>query len=196
MVMTPSTMMLEPGTRAPDFALPDTEGNLVALSDFSGAPALLVMFICNHCPFVIHVRHELARLGAEYAGRGVAVVAINANDVERHPDDSPDRMRVEKAEIGYTFPYLFDADQEVARAYRAACTPDFFLFDGERRLVYRGQLDGSRPGNDVPVTGADLRAALDAVLAGRPVAREQTPSVGCNIKWKPGREPAWFGPSG
>ncbi|MGD8395337.1 MAG: thioredoxin family protein [Candidatus Eiseniibacteriota bacterium] len=196
MVMTPSTMMLELGTRAPDFALPDTEGNTVALSDLSGAPALLVMFICNHCPFVIHVRHELARLGAEYGQRGVAIVAINANDVERHPDDSPARMRVEKAEVGYTFPYLFDAGQEVARAYRAACTPDFFLFDGEQRLVYRGQLDGSRPGSDVPVTGSDLRAALDAVLAGRPVAWQQTPSVGCNIKWKPGCEPAWFGPSG
>jgi peroxiredoxin len=189
---TPSTM-LELGTTAPAFSLPDTDGSTVSLSEFSAAPALLVMFLCNHCPFVKHVRAELARLGRDYTERGVAVVAISSNDVEQYPDDSPERMREEKHAAGYGFPYLFDASQEVAAAYRAACTPDFFLFDADRRLVYRGQLDGSRPGNNVPVTGADLRAALDAVLEGRPVPADQHPSLGCNIKWKPGNEPAWWG---
>jgi peroxiredoxin len=192
MAATTSTM-LELGTRAPDFALPDTEGRTTTLADFAGAPALLVMFICNHCPFVKHVRDELAALGGEYGARGVAMVAINANDAERYPQDGPEAMRVEKAEIGYPFPYLFDETQDVASAYRAACTPDFFLFDGERRLVYRGQFDDSRPGNGIPVTGGDLRAALDAVLEGRPIHGEQKPSIGCNIKWKPGREPDYFG---
>jgi peroxiredoxin len=192
MAATTSTM-LELGTRAPDFALPDTEGRTTTLADFAGAPALLVMFICNHCPFVKHVRDELAALGGEYGARGVAMVAINANDAERYPQDGPEAMRVEKAEIGYPFPYLFDETQDVASAYRAACTPDFFLFDGERHLIYRGQFDDSRPGNGIPVTGGDLRAALDAVLEGRPIHGEQKPSIGCNIKWKPGREPDYFG---
>jgi peroxiredoxin len=185
--------MLELGTPAPGFTLPDTDGRSVSLSDFAGAPALLVMFICNHCPFVKHVRAELARIGREYTARGVGIVAISSNDPEAYPDDSPERMREEKAAAGYVFPYLFDGTQQVAAAYRAACTPDFFLFDADRRLVYRGQLDGSRPGNAVPVTGADLRAALDAVLAGREVPAEQRPSLGCNIKWRPGNEPAWWG---
>jgi thiol-disulfide isomerase/thioredoxin len=161
----------------------------VSLGDFARHPVLLVMFICNHCPYVKHVRHELARLGKEYQARGVAVVAISSNDVAAFPDDSPGMMRDEKAAAGYTFPYLFDESQQVARAYEAACTPDFFLFGPDRRLVYRGQLDAARPGNDVPVNGADLRAALDATIAGRPVPPEQKPSMGCNIKWKPGTQP-------
>lgn len=192
MVAVPSTM-LELGTRAPDFALPDTDGRTVSLAELRGAPALLVMFICNHCPYVRHLRTAFAELGREYQARGVAVVGIMSNDVERYPADHPDRMREERADAGWTFPYLYDATQQVALAYRAACTPDFFLFDGEQRLVYRGQFDDSRPRNELPVTGRDLRAALDAVLDGRPVAEEQTPSIGCNIKWKPGNEPAWFG---
>jgi peroxiredoxin len=188
---TPSTM-LELNTPAPAFTLPDTDGRPVSLHDLKAAPALLVMFLCNHCPFVKHVRTELARLGAEYEARGVAVVAISSNDAEAYPADGPDEMRREKQDAGYTFPYLYDETQSVAAAYRAACTPDFYLFDDERRLVYRGQLDDSRPGNDVPVTGADLRAALDAVLAGHAVPVVQKPSLGCNIKWKPGNEPAWW----
>jgi peroxiredoxin len=180
---TPSTM-LALGTAAPSFRLPDTDGTMVSLDDYASAPALLVMFICNHCPYVKHVREELARIGREYTARGVGIVAISSNDAVAYPADSPEAMKVEKAEAGYVFPYLFDETQDIARAYQAACTPDFFLFDGERRLVYRGQLDDSRPGNDVPVTGADLRAALDAVLAGDPVAAGQRPSIGCNIKWK------------
>ena len=190
MVMTPS-QMLPLGTDAPDFSLPDTEGNTVSRSDFAGKP-LLVAFICNHCPFVIHVRECLAKLGREYQEKGVAVVGINANDITTHPDDSPEKMATEKKNVGYTFPYLFDETQEVAKAYSAACTPDFFLFDSEHRLVYRGQLDDSRPDSGIPVTGSDLRAALDAVLAGGPVAAEQKPSIGCNIKWKSGNEPAYF----
>jgi peroxiredoxin len=184
--------MLELGTPAPAFSLPDTDGRIVSPGDYSDARALLVMFLSNHCPFVKHVRHELARLGRDYAGRGVGIVAICANDVVAYPDDAPERMREEKERAGYTFPYLFDESQRVADAYRAACTPDFFLFDGDRRLVYRGQLDGSRPGTDVPVTGADLRAALDAVLEARPVSQDQRPSLGCNIKWRPGNEPTWW----
>jgi thiol-disulfide isomerase/thioredoxin len=150
------------------------------------------MFICNHCPFVKHVRQELARLGEHYGARNVAIFAINSNDYDRHPDDSPARMREEAEEQGYRFPYLVDRDQSVAKAYRAACTPDFFVFDRDRRLVYRGQLDDSRPSNGKPVTGRDLRAALDAVLAGESVAAEQTPSIGCNIKWRPGNAPDYF----
>lgn len=192
MARTPSTM-LALGTPAPDFSLPDTDGRIVRLADLQDAPALLVMFICNHCPFVKHVRAELARIGRDYTARGVAVVAISSNDPEQYPDDGPDRMREEKSDAGYVFPYLFDGSQEVAAAYMAACTPDFFVFDGGRRLVYRGQLDDSRPGNGVPVTGRDLRAALDAVLAGEPVPEDQKPSLGCNIKWRPGGEPAWWG---
>ena len=192
MVAVPSTM-LALGTGAPGFALPDTEGRTVSLADFDGAPALLVMFICNHCPYVQHVRAELARVGSDYGPRGVAIVGISSNDVALYPDDGPEAMREEKKRAGYTFPYLYDERQAVALAYRAACTTDLFLFDRERRLAYRGQLDDSRPKNDVPVTGRDLRAALDAVLAGLPVPEPQKPSIGCNIKWKPGNAPAWFG---
>lgn len=183
MALTPSAM-LALGTVAPDFELPDTAQRLVRRDDFHAAPALLVMFICNHCPYVKHVRSELARLGRDYAARGLAVVAINANDAGRYPADSPQRMAEEAAAAGYAFPYLYDESQAVARAYQATCTPDFFLFDRERMLVYRGQLDDSRPGNGVPVTSADLRAAIDAVLAGQPVSPVQKPSIGCSIKWK------------
>ncbi len=191
MAETPSTM-LELGTRAPEFRLRDTDGREVALSDFQDRQALLVMFICNHCPYVRHVQAELARIGHDYQPRGVAVVAISSNDVDQYPDDGPDAMAKEKARAGYSFPYLFDETQEVARAYRAACTPDLFLFDAEQKLVYRGQLDDSRPGNGVPVSGRDLRRALDAVLEGRRPEGRQRPSVGCNIKWKPGQEPDYF----
>lgn len=194
MVLVPSTM-LPLGTEAPDFCLPDPQGRMVSRDDFKGAPALLVMFICNHCPYVKHVRSELARLGRDYQARGVGIVAINSNDAEKYPEDRPEMMQLEAQSMGYTFPYLFDETQHVAKAYRAACTPDFFLFDGQRRLVYRGQLDRSRPGMNIPVTGADLRAALDAVLEGRPVSAEQMPSAGCNIKWLTGNEPAYFGPA-
>jgi peroxiredoxin len=183
MAHTPSTMS-ELGTEAPDFALPDTDGRIVQRDDFRDASGLLVMFICNHCPYVKHVRDELARFGRDYAERGLAVVAVSSNDPVQYPDDSPEAMKREKAEAGYRFPYLFDETQEVARAYDAACTPDFFLYDADRRLVYRGQLDDSRPGNGVPVTGKDLRAAADAVLAGRNPAPDQRPSMGCNIKWR------------
>ena len=183
MALTPSTM-LPLGTPAPDFRLPDTDGRLVSLDDFREAPALLVGFICNHCPYVKHIRHELAGLAEEYRRKGVAVVGINSNDADNYPDDRPEMMVREKAEVGYTFPYLYDETQDVARAFSAACTPDTFVFDGERRLVYRGQLDDSRPGNDLPVTAADVRAAVDAVLAGRPVDPNQRPSIGCGIKWR------------
>jgi peroxiredoxin len=191
MVRTPSTM-LALGTRAPDFALPNVDGRTVTLADAAGPRGTLVMFICNHCPFVKHVADQLAALGREYLPRGIGVVAISSNDVSSHPADSPEQMVHEAEDRGYVFPYLYDETQEVAHAYHAACTPDFFLFDGDRKLAYRGQLDSSRPGNDVPVTGADLRAAIDALLAGRPVPAEQRPSLGCNIKWKPGNEPAYF----
>ncbi len=192
MVKTPSTM-LPLGTQAPHFSLPDPQGKLVSLGDFVDAPVLLVAFICNHCPFVKHIAEGFAALAKEYQAKGVAVVAINSNDVENYPDDSPAKMAEEIEARGYTFPYLLDETQEVAQAYRAACTPDFYLFDAGRQLVYRGQLDSSRPGNDVPVTGEDLRAALDATLAGQPTADTQRPSIGCNIKWKPGNEPEYFG---
>ncbi len=192
MVMVPSTM-LALGTSAPDFSLPEpATGATVALSDFEGAPALLVMVLSNHCPFVKHIADALAAFGREYGGKGVAMVAINANDVASYPEDGPDMMVEEVERRGYTFPYLFDGSQEVAKAYQAACTPDFFLFDGDRKLVYRGQFDDSRPSLDVPVTGADLRAACDAVLAGDTPAGDQTPSVGCNVKWKTGNAPPWF----
>ena len=191
MVSVPSTMM-PLGTQAPPFSLPDTDGGTVSLDDFRDAPALLVMFICNHCPYVKHLREALADFAREYQERGLAVVAVSSNDVEKYPQDSPEMMKKEKEEAGYPFPYLFDESQEVAKAYRAACTPDFFLFDGDRRLVYRGQFDSSRPKNDLPVTGEDLRAAANAVLEGRPVPEDQTPSIGCNIKWKPGNEPDYF----
>lgn len=188
MALTPSTM-LPLGTLAPDFQLPDTEGKTISLGDFREAPALLVIFLCNHCPYVKHVRHKLAKLTREYMERGVAVVGISSNDVEAYPDDRPELMVREKAEAGYPFPYLYDESQAVAHAYQAACTPDFYVFDRDRKLVYRGQMDSSRPGNELPVTGQDLRAALDAVLAGQPVPPQQRPSMGCNIKWKPGQEP-------
>ena len=191
MALTPSTM-LPLGTVAPDFRLPDPGGKLVGRADFQAAPALLVLFICNHCPYVKHLRSGLAQLGRDYTPRGVAIVAISANDAVNYPGDSPVRMAAEAKSAGYTFPYLHDESQAVAQAYRAACTPDFFLFDQARRLVYRGQFDDSRPGNAVPVTGKDLRAALDAVLAGQPVAAAQQPSLGCNIKWKHGNEPDYF----
>lgn len=191
--MAVQSTMLELGTRAPDFALVDTDGRTVARDDFADAPALLVVFLSNHCPFVKHLRGALADLARDYAPRGVAIAGIMSNDVVRHPADAPERMREERAAWAWTFPYLYDETQDVARAYRAACTPDIFLFDGERRLVYRGQFDDSRPNNGMPPTGAHLRAALDAVLEGRPVPAEQRPSIGCNIKWKPGAEPEWFG---
>src|SRR5271154_1716856 len=188
MVLTQSTM-LPLGSQAPDFTLPNSDSREVSLSDFAGAPALLVIFMCNHCPFVKHVAAGLAQLGRDYQAKGVAVVGINSNNPITHPGDSPEQMVHEAENRGYTFPYLFDETQEVAKAYRAACTPDFYVFDQDQKLVYRGQLDGSRPGNPVPVTGKDLRSALDAVLAGKPVSDDQRPSIGCNIKWKRGNEP-------
>lgn len=185
--------MLPLGTQAPTFALPGADGNTYALNDTTSEKAVLVMFICNHCPFVKLLRDELASIGRDYLPNDVAIFAINSNDANAYPADSPARMLDEARSWGYQFPYLVDADQSVAKAYRAACTPDFFLFDGNHSLVYRGQLDDSRPGNGRPVTGRDLRAALDAVLAKRPVVENQIPSVGCSIKWIAGEEPAWFG---
>jgi peroxiredoxin len=190
--------MVPLGTSAPPFSLPEpATGRTVSLDDFAEAPALLVVFLSNHCPFVKHIAGELGRFGRDYAvrgdARGLAIVGICANDVATHPDDSPEMMVREVTLRGYTFPYLWDESQEVAKAYGAACTPDFFLYDRNRELAYRGQFDASRPSLDVPVTGADLRAACDAVLAGRAPTTEQIPSVGCNIKWKPGNEPPWFG---
>lgn len=181
--------MLALGTVAPDFTLPDVvSGRQIALRDFAGKKALLVMFICEHCPYVIHVRHELARLGRDYAGSSVGIVAMSANDIAEYPDDSPENLKRMADECGFTFPVCYDETQDVARAYTAACTPDFFLFDENRKLVYRGQLDDSRPGNGEP-TGRDLRAALDALLVGKSVSPDQKPGIGCNIKWKPGRAP-------
>ncbi len=190
MAQTPSTMV-PLGTLAPPFSLPDTEGNTVSLKDFQNAPALLIIFMCNHCPFVKHIRNELASFCKEYQQKGVAIIGINSNDVENYPDDSPEMMAKEKKEAGYPFPYLYDETQEVAKAYQAACTPDFFLYDKDKKLVYRGQFDSSRPGNDIPVTGKDLRAAVDALLEERPIPSEQIPSIGCDIKWKPGNKPTY-----
>lgn len=191
MALTPSTM-LPLGTGAPAFSLPDVvSGRTISLKMFPDQRALLVMFICQHCPYVQHVKAELARLGRDYAGTSVGIVAISANDAARYPDDAPDSLKRMAQTLGFTFPLCYDDTQDVAAAYSAACTPDFFLFDAARRLVYRGQLDDSRPGNGKPVTGKDLRTALDAVLAGKPVAADQRASLGCNIKWKPGREPAY-----
>lgn len=205
MAHTPSTM-LALGTSAPAFALPDVvSGKVVSSADFAGR-AMVVMFICNHCPFVKHLRDGVAAFGRDYAGqqnatksghRGVGIVAISSNDIAAHPEDGPEKMRAEAREAGYVFPYLFDESQEVAKAYRAACTPDFYVFDAAHRLVYRGQFDDSRPvsrrgGNALAVTGRDLRMAVDAVLAGRMPPLEQRPSIGCNIKWKPGNAPAYF----
>jgi peroxiredoxin len=192
MAVTPSTMP-DLGMEAPDFELPDTDGEMVARDDFEDADALLVVFMCNHCPFVKHIREELADFAREYREKGLAVVGINSNDVESHPEDRPEKMKEEKERVGYTFPYLFDESQEVAKAYGAACTPDFFLFDADRRLFYRGQFDDSRPGNDVPVTGEDLRDACDRALAGEDPPEEQRASAGCNIKWKPGNAPDYYG---
>ena len=193
MVRTPSTM-LPLGTQAPDFSLPNVAGGTVTLADAAGPRGTLVMFICNHCPFVKHVADQLAALGREYQTRGIGVVAISSNDVSSHPADSPEQMVHEAEERGYPFPYLYDETQEVAKAYHAACTPDFYLFDAARKLVYRGQLDPSRPGGDVPVTGRDLRAAIESLLAGKGAVAEQVPSLGCNIKWKAGSHPAYFSP--
>lgn len=191
MARTPSTM-LPLGTLAPDFSLPNVDGRTVSLADFKQAPALVVVFMCNHCPFVKHVAPELARLAKDYQPRGVAFVGISSNDAAAFPDDSPAKMKEEAKARGYTFPYLYDETQKTAQAYRAACTPDFYLFDGGRKLVYRGQLDASRPDSGIPVTGADLRAALDAVLSGKAPSAEQRPSIGCNIKWRMGNEPDYF----
>ncbi len=191
MVRTASTM-LPLGSAAPVFSLPNVDGRTVSLSDFADKPALLVIFMCNHCPFVIHLRPELARFAKEYQAKGLAIVGISSNDVEAYPQDGPEQMKKEHATAGYTFPYLFDGTQSVAKAYHAACTPDFFLFDKERKLVYRGQFDDSRPKTDIPITGADLKAACDAALAGGPVTPDQKPSIGCNIKWRPGNEPSYF----
>lgn len=188
MVMTASTM-LPLGTSAPDFSLPDTQGKTVSLADFEQAPALLVVFMCNHCPFVKHILNHFVELVKEYQAKGVAVIGVNSNDVTSFPEDRPEMMAKVARQRGFTFAYLYDEAQEVAKAYHAACTPDFFLFDREMKLVYRGQMDDSRPGNNVPVTGNDLRAALDAVLAGKEVPEPQKPSMGCNIKWKSGNEP-------
>ena len=190
MARTPSTM-LDLGTPAPDFSLPEpATGRQVSLADFADAPALLVVFMCNHCPYVKHIQDALAGFAAEYRAKGLAVVGINSNDVANYPDDAPEKMVTTVKNVGYTFPYLYDATQDVAKAYKAACTPDFFLFN---KLVYRGQFDDSRPGNDIPVTGRDLRAATDAVLAGQPVSENQKASLGCNIKWRPNNEPDYTG---
>jgi peroxiredoxin len=191
MALTPSTM-LPLGTTAPDFKLPDTDGKMVSLTDFRNASALLVLFICNHCPYVKHIRAGLAQLARDYVPQGVAIVAISSNDAANYPDDSPARMKEEVRAAGYIFPYLYDETQAVAKAYCAACTPDIYLFDKSQRLAYRGQMDDSRPSNGQPVTGKDLRAALDAILSGKPVSPDQKASVGCNIKWKSGNAPDYF----
>ena len=191
MAATPSTM-LELGTRAPDFDLPEVTGGRARLADFEEAPALVVMFICNHCPYVKHLRSHIAQTARDYQERGVEFVAISSNDAEKYPADGPEAMRKEKEEQGYGFPYLFDETQEVAKAYQAACTPDLFVFDSDLKLFYRGQYDDSRPGNDRPVTGVDLRSALDAVLAGADPPADQKASIGCNIKWRPGNAPDYF----
>ena len=188
MAATESTM-LELGTPAPNFELPDPDGNLHRLTDFEDAKALVVAFICNHCPFVKHIQDELARFGRDYLDRGVAMVAISANDAESYPADAPARMKEVAERVGYVFPYLYDESQQTAKAYRAACTPEFYLFDGDQKLAYRGRFDGARPGNREAVTGADLRQATDAVLDGRPAQSDQIPSMGCNIKWRRGNEP-------
>jgi peroxiredoxin len=191
MALTSSTM-LELGTRAPEFSLPDVvTGRTISLGTFAANKALLVVFLSRHCPYVQHVKGELARLGKDYADRSVGIVAISANDVQNYPEDSPQNLKAMAIELGLNYPVCYDASQATAKAYTAACTPDLFLFDEDLELVYRGQLDESRPGNNTPVTGRDLRAALDAVLAGTPVSPDQKPSLGCNIKWKPGQEPAY-----
>ena len=192
MVRTNSTM-LPLGTKAPEFSLPDAvSGQTISLNNFTGSKALLVMFICQHCPFVKRVKTQLAKLGEDYGAQGVGIVAISANDVEKYPDDSPEYLKAMAQELNFNFPFCYDATQEVAKSYTAACTPDFFLFDSDRKLVYRGQLDDSILDDSLPVTGKDLRSAMDQVLAGKEVGTEQKPSLGCNIKWIPGNEPAYF----
>ncbi len=191
MALTPSTM-LPLGTKAPDFQLPDVvSGKTISLNTFAGKQALLVMFICRHCPFVKHVQVQLAQIATDYRDSSVGIVAISANDAANYPNDAPAKLKEMAQDLGFTFPFCYDENQETAKAYTAACTPDFFVFDAERQLVYRGQLDDSRPSNNQPVTGKDLRAALDAVLASQSVNPDQKPSIGCNIKWKPGNEPAY-----
>ena len=192
--MAVESIMLELGTQAPDFALPDTvTGETVTLMDFADAGALLVVFVANHCPYVKHIQQGLAALGRDYQNTGAAIVAVGSNDVVAYPEDAPEQLGRVAQEFGYAFPVLFDESQDTARAYSAACTPDFFLFGPDMKLVYRGRLDSSRPGSGVPVTGEDLRAAIDALLAGEPVAEMQYPSMGCSIKWKPGNVPVAFG---
>ena len=194
MVLT-SSMMLALGTKAPDFQLPDVvSGETISLDNFKNQKGLLVMFICRHCPYVQHVKYELARFGKDFTGIDLGIVAISANDVKQYPEDAPEKLREMSQELGFTFPFCYDESQEVAKTYTAACTPDFFLFDQKRELVYRGQLDDSQPGDGKPVTGQDLRTAIDAVLAGNPISGEQKPSIGCNIKWKQGNEPIYFRP--
>ncbi|MCH7581473.1 MAG: thioredoxin family protein [Acidobacteria bacterium] len=191
--MATTSTMLALGTRAPDFSLPDTvSGDVVSLADYSDKKGLLVMFICNHCPYVKHVRQELARLGSDYSNSGLGIVAISSNDIDAYPADSPEAMKTEAETFGYSFPYLYDETQMVAAAYTAMCTPDFFLFGAENKLAYRGRLDESRPDSSIPVTGNELRTAIDAVLAGDLVSDQQLPSMGCSIKWKSGSTPAYF----
>jgi peroxiredoxin len=191
MALTPSTM-LDLGTPAPEINLPDVvSGEQISLATFADDKALLVMFLCRHCPFVLHVKHELARLGQDYADTPLGIVAMGSNDAENYPNDAPDHLKAMAGELGFNFPFCYDETQEVAKAYTAACTPDFFLFGEDRKLVYRGQLDGARPENGAPFDGRDLRAAIEAILAGQPVSPEQKPSIGCNIKWKPGNEPSY-----
>lgn len=181
--------MIDLGTKAPHFELADSDGNLISLSDFASHKGLLIIFMCNHCPYVKHIRHALAEFAQRNISSDFAIVGFNSNDATRFPEDSPEKMIEEAQDAGYRFPYLYDESQEVAESFRAACTPDFFLYDGRRELIYHGQFDDSRPGNDIPVTGSDLQAAVDALLEGREVSRRQTPSVGCNIKWKAGNTP-------
>ena len=195
MVKTAS-VMLPLGTQAPDFRLPDYDGQVVSRDDFLGKKGLLVIFMCNHCPFVKHVAAQLSQIGDEYQAKGIAIVGISSNDIASHPDDAPDKMKVEAAQQGYRFPYLYDETQSVAQSYRAACTPDFYLFDAQFKLVYRGQLDETRPKQGSVATGKDLRAALDALLVGQDQPQPQRPSIGCNIKWKAGKEPEYFNPAG
>lgn len=187
-----NSTMLELGIKAPAFELPDTDGKVVSNTDFQRKKGLLVAFWCNHCPYVKHVRNAFIELATEWQKRGLGVVAIMSNDVENYPDDSPKKMKIEHQEFGYSFSYLFDADQKIAHAYQAACTPDFYLFDADHKLVYRGQFDASRPKNDIPVTGEDLNKAVESLLSGKTISKEQIPSIGCNIKWEKGNEPAYF----
>ena len=193
MARTASTM-LDLGTEAPAFQLPDVvSGEIISLDTFAGKAGLLVMFICQHCPFVKHVQDELAKLGKDYGDRNLGIVAISANDAANYPDDAPDKLKDMAQSLGFTFPLCYDESQSTAKAYTAACTPDFFLFDGDRKLVYRGQLDNSRPGNNEPVDGHSLRGAIDTLLIGGEIDPDQRPSIGCNIKWKAGNAPAYYG---